>query len=258
MAHVDALETALDAARLSGQILMEHLDMPLEIREKGRRADLVTLADGASERAVVDRLRADFPDASFLGEEGGLQSGVSRERWIIDPLDGTTNFAHGYPIFCVSIAFELEGEVIAAVIYAPAMNELFVAERGNGATLNGQPIHVSTIDSMAASLVCTGFQPAHYERNMHYFDAASKTTQGVRRDGSAALNLAYVAARRFDAFWEFDLHEWDTAAGALIVREAGGRCSTIEDADWSLTSPSVLASNGLVHDECVELFAKVT
>ncbi|HET9393179.1 MAG TPA: inositol monophosphatase family protein [Candidatus Rubrimentiphilum sp.] len=258
MPPVDALKTALDAARLGGQILMEHLEGPLEIREKGRRADLVTLADGASERAVVERLRADFPNASFLGEEGGLQSGESRERWIIDPLDGTTNFAHGYPIFCVSIAFEREGEVIAAVIYAPAMNELFVAERGSGVTLNDLPIRVSAIGSMAASLVCTGFQPAHYERNMQYFDAASKTTQGVRRDGSAALNLAYVACRRFDAFWEFDLHEWDTAAGALMVREAGGRCSTIEGGDWSLTSKSVLASNGIVHDEFVRMFSKVT
>lgn len=237
---------------------MQHLDAPLEIREKGRRADLVTLADGASERVVVDRLRADFPNASFLGEEGGLQTGTSQERWIIDPLDGTTNFAHSYPIFCVSIAFEREGEVIVAVIYAPAMNEWFVAERGRGATFNDRPIRVSAIDSAAASLVCTGFQPAHYERNMQYFDAASKATQGVRRDGSAALNLAYVAAGRFDAFWEFDLHEWDTAAGALLVREAGGRVSTIEDAAWSLTSPSVLTSNGLVHGEFVELFSKVT
>jgi len=237
---------------------MEHLEGPLEIREKGRRADLVTLADGASERAVVDRLRADFPNASFLGEEGGAQTGTSRERWIIDPLDGTTNFAHGYPIFCVSIAFEREGEVTVAVIYAPAMNELFIAQRGSGATLNGKSIRVSAIDSAGASLVCTGFQPSHYQRNMRYFDAASKTTQGVRRDGSAALNLAYVAARRFDAFWEFDLHEWDTAAGALIVREAGGRCSTIEGAEWTPTSPSVLASNGLVHDEFVNLFLTVT
>jgi myo-inositol-1(or 4)-monophosphatase len=258
MPPVDALETALDAARVAGRILMEHLEGPLEIREKGRRADLVTLADGASERAVVDRLRADYPNASFLGEEGGLQSGASTERWIIDPLDGTTNFAHGYPIFCVSIAFEREGEVVVAVIYAPAMSELFVAQRGAGATLNDKAIHVSAIDSVAASLVCTGFQPAHYERNMRYFDAASKTTQGVRRDGSAALNLAYVASRRFDAFWEFDLHEWDTAAGALMVREAGGRSSTIEGGDWSLTSTSILASNGLVHDECVQLFSKVT
>jgi len=257
MPRTDPLETALDAARLAGRILMEHLEGPLEIREKGRRADLVTLADGASERAVVARLRADFPNASFLGEEGGLQSGGSRERWIIDPLDGTTNFAHGYPIFCVSIAFELESEVIAAVIYAPAMNELFVAQRGSGATLNDRPIRVSKIESMAASLVCTGFQPAHYERNMQYFDAASKTTQGVRRDGSAALNLAYVAARRFDAFWEFDLHEWDTAAGALLVREAGGRCSTVEGGDWSLTSTSVLASNGLVHGEVLGVLREV-
>jgi myo-inositol-1(or 4)-monophosphatase len=253
----DPLKTALDAARLAGEVLMKHIDEPLEIREKGRRADLVTLADGASERAVVQRLRADFPQAAFLGEEGGLQAGTSHERWIIDPLDGTTNFAHGYPIFCVSIAFERQGEVVAAVIYAPAMDETFVAERGAGATLNDRPVSVSEIATLSASLVCTGFQPARYERNMRYFDAASQMTQGVRRDGSAALNLAYVASGRFDAFWEFDLHQWDTAAGTLLVREAGGRVSTIEGKDWTLESESVLATNRPVHDESVELFARL-
>jgi len=257
MGRPEPLAIALDAARIAGRVLMQHIDEPLEIREKGRRADLVTLADGASERAVVERLRADFPDATFLGEEGGLQSGTSRERWIIDPLDGTTNYAHGYPLFCVSIAFERDGEVIAAVIYAPAMNECFVAQHGGGATLNERPIAVSEIESMSESLVCTGFQPARYERNMRYFDAASQMTQGVRRDGSAALNLAYVAAGRFDLFWEFDLHPWDTAAGSLIVREAGGRISTIESEDWALESESVLASNGHVHAEASDLFTRL-
>lgn len=257
MSRPEPLEAALDAARIAGGVLMQHIDEPLEIREKGRRADLVTLADGAIERAVVERLRADFPEATFLGEEGGLQSGTSRERWIIDPLDGTTNYAHGYPLFCVSIAFERDGEVIAAVVYAPAMNECFVAQRGGGATLNERPIAVSEIASMSESLVCTGFQPARYERNMRYFDAASQMTQGVRRDGSAALNLAYVAAGRFDLFWEFDLHPWDTAAGSLIVREAGGRISTIENEDWTLESESVLASNGRTHAEASELFTRL-
>ena len=255
---MNPLRTALEAAQLAGAILSSYLHGPLEIREKGRRADLVTLADGAAEKAIAERLRADFPDASFLGEEGGLRQGTSRERWIVDPLDGTTNFAHAYPIFCVSIAFEREGELIAAVVYAPAMNECFVAEHGAGATLNDKPIHVSEIDGIGASLVCTGFQPARYERNMRYFDAASRATQGVRRDGSAALNLAYTACGRFDAFWEFDLNPWDTAAGALLVQEAGGRISTIEGAAWSVESESVLVSNGRVHDECIALFAGVT
>jgi myo-inositol-1(or 4)-monophosphatase len=254
----DPVRTALDAARLAGEVLMKQIGEPLEIREKGRRADLVTLADGASERAVVERLRADFPQAAFLGEEGGLQTGTSRERWIIDPLDGTTNYAHGYPIFCVSIAFERDGEVLAAVVHAPAMHETFVAERGSGATLNDRAIKVSAIERLSASLVCTGFQPARYERNMRYFDAASQMTQGVRRDGSAALNLAYVASGRFDVFWEFDLHQWDTAAGALLVREAGGRVTTIEGNDWTLESESVLASNGrAVHHESVEIFTRL-
>ncbi len=253
----DPLKTALDAARLAGEMLMKHIGGPLEIREKGRRADLVTLADGASERVVVERLRADFPKAAFLGEEGGLQTGSSRERWIIDPLDGTTNYAHGYPIFCVSIAFERDGEVVAAVVHAPAMHETFLAERGGGARLNDRALNVSSIESLSASLVCTGFQPARYERNMRYFDAASQMTQGVRRDGSAALNLAYVASGRFDAFWEFDLHQWDTAAGALLVREAGGRVTTIDGKEWTLESESVLASNGAVHEESVELFTRL-
>jgi myo-inositol-1(or 4)-monophosphatase len=255
MVRPDPLRTALDAARLAGEVQLSYLDRPLEIREKGRRADLVTAADAASEKAVISRLRADFPDASFLGEESGLEKGTSAERWIVDPLDGTTNYAHGYPIFCVSIAFERNGEVITAVVYAPAMKELFVAELGAGAQLNDRPIRVSQIETLSASLVCTGFQPAHYERNMRYFDAASKVTQGVRRDGSAALNLAYVACARFDAFWEFDLHQWDTAAGALLVAEAGGTVTTIEGAPWNAGSASVLATNGEVHAETSRLFA---
>lgn len=251
-------EKALAAAKTAGLILMDHLDGPLQIREKGRRADLVTVADSASERAIVAQLRKDFPDATFLGEEGGLQTGDASERWIIDPLDGTTNFAHGYPLFCVSIAYEKAGMVEAGVVYAPAMNECFVAQRGAGATLNGRPITVSAIPRVSESLVCTGFQPARYERNMRYFDAASKRTQGVRRDGSAALNLCYVACGRFDAFWEFDLHEWDTAAGALIIREAAGCVTTIENASWSLRSESVLATNALLHEEFSQLLMAAT
>ena len=151
------VEKALAASQAAGALLMRHLNGPLQIREKGRRADLVTLADSASERAIVERLRADFPDATFLGEEGGLQSGNPAERWIIDPLDGTTNFAHGYPLFCVSIAYEKDGAVEVAVVYAPAMNECFFAQRGAGATLNGSPIDVSAIQNVSESLVCTGF-----------------------------------------------------------------------------------------------------
>lgn len=252
------VEKALAASQAAGALLMRHLNGPLQIREKGRRADLVTLADSASERAIVERLRADFPDATFLGEEGGLQSGNPAERWIIDPLDGTTNFAHGYPLFCVSIAYEKDEAVEVAVVYAPAMNECFVARRGAGATLNGSPIEVSAIQNVSESLVCTGFQPAKYERNMRYFDAASKRTQGVRRDGSAALNLCYVACGRFDAFWEFDLHEWDTAAGSLIIQEAGGIVTTIDNAPWALTSDSVLATNGRVHEEFSQLLIAAT
>lgn len=250
------LEAAVDAAAAAGELLQAYAGQPLEIREKERRADLVTVADRAAERCIVDRLRAAYPDAAILGEEGGVQPGSSsRDRWIVDPLDGTTNFAHGYPLFCVSIAFEREREVLAGVVYAPAMNEWFLAERGAGATRNGSKLNVSGIRSVGEALVCTGFHPAEMGINAPYFARASSHAQGVRRDGSAALDLAYVAAGRFDAFWEFGLHAWDVAAGALIVREAGGRVTQVDGSPHTVESPSILATNAHVHEGMCELFA---
>lgn len=245
------LAAALEAAVDAGALLMSHRDQPLEIAEKaGRRADIVTAADRASEALVIERLRRRFPHAAFLGEEGGAASGTSGERWIIDPLDGTTNYAHGYPFFCVSIAYEIDGVVTAGVVYAPMLDECFAAERGRGATCNDRPIRVSEVERLADAMVCTGFKPFDYARNGRYFAAASNHAQGVRRDGSAALDLAYTAAGRFDAFWEFDLHPWDVAAGTLIVAEAGGRVTTAGEGPWSLAADSVLVSNGrAVHGE---------
>jgi myo-inositol-1(or 4)-monophosphatase len=245
------LSVAIDAARAAGVLLLEFARRDLAISEKATRGDLVTAADKASEALIVARLREATPHAAILGEEGGASAGESDERWIVDPLDGTTNYAHGYPIFCVSIGYEVAGEMRAGVVYAPALGELYAAERGGGATCNGAPIGVSAIASVADALVCTGFKPAFYDRNGAYFARLSRVAQGVRRDGAAALDLAFVAAGRFDAFWEFDLAPWDIAAGSLIVREAGGSVSAIDGSAFSVDGSSTLASNARVHDEMV-------
>jgi myo-inositol-1(or 4)-monophosphatase len=249
---VNPLTVASELAREAGAMLLERVGGPLEVHEKALRGDLVTSADRASEALIVGRLRRDFPRSAILAEEGDNYRGVRDDRWIVDPLDGTTNYAHGYPLYCVSVAYERSGELIAGAIYAPALDALFAAERGAGATWDGRRIHVSSVGRVADALVCTGFMPARYERNAAEFASLSRRAQGVRRDGSAALDLAFTAAGRFDAFWEFDLHAWDVAAGALIVREAGGTLSAIDGAPFSLDGGSVLASNGRIHAEMVE------
>jgi myo-inositol-1(or 4)-monophosphatase len=248
---VDPLTLAIETATEAGALLQRYLDRPLEIREKADRGDMVTAADRASEALILHRLRDAFPASSVLGEEGGSQRGTSDERWIVDPLDGTTNYAHGYPLYCVSIAYERGGELVCGAIYAPVLGELYAVERGAGATCNGRRLAVSTTPAVAQALVCTGFFPARYERNIEHFARLSHAAQGVRRDGSAALDLAFVASGRFDAFWEFDLHAWDVAAGALMVREAGGRVSAIDGVAFAVEAGSVLASNGVTHDEMI-------
>jgi myo-inositol-1(or 4)-monophosphatase len=255
-----ALATAVAAAQEAGAVLLEHLHRPLAIEEKGRRADLVTIADRASERVIVERLRQEFPDATILGEEGGVYEALRQaqgdraDRWIIDPLDGTTNYAHGYPLFCISIAYERDGEVVAGVIYAPLMNEMFIAQRGKGAFCNGKPIHVSEIASLGEAMLVTGFKPYDYETNAPYFARASNRAQAVRRDGAAALDLAYTAMGRFDGFWEFDLAPWDMAAGLLLVREAGGVVTQSDGSPFDLNGRSIVASNGRIHDELLHMF----
>ena len=244
-----AIETALDAGRL----LIERVGLPLEASEKSGRGDFVTASDRASEAAIVKRLRADFPAATILGEEDGVRYGTSDERWIVDPLDGTTNYAHGYPMFCVSIAYERAGEVVAAALYAPALDELYAAERGAGATRNGTRTYVSATARLAEALACTGFLPGDYDRNAENFARVARAAQGIRRDGTAALDLAFVAAGRFDAFWEFDLKAWDVAAGALLVREAGGTVSAIDGGPFTVGGGSTLASNGRLHAEMLPL-----
>jgi myo-inositol-1(or 4)-monophosphatase len=248
-AAADPLNVAIEIAREAGAILVEYMQRPLRIDEKGRRADIVTDADRASEKLIVERLRAEFPDAAILGEETGAHAGTSQERWIVDPLDGTTNYAHNYPLFCVSIGYERDGVLEAGVVYAPLLDECYTATRGRGAFRNGEPIRVSTIDAVGDALTCTGFHPSNFAINSRYFEAVSNRAQAVRRDGSAALDLAFVACGRFDAFWELELQPWDVAAGTLIVQEAGGVVTQIDGAPSHVDSGSILATNGRVHDE---------
>ena len=245
---MDPLDFVTDLAHRAAELLRGRFDDLHDVVEK-KPHDLVTEADRASEAAIVAGIRAAFPAAAILGEEGGVYAGTSDERGIVDPLDGTTNYAHRYPLFCVSIAYERAGVLEAAAIDAPLMGMRFAARRGAGATLNGEPVRVSTAASVGAALICTGFNPADYDRNGRYFAAMSRRAQGVRRDGSAALDLALVAAGRFDAFWEWDLKPWDVAAGALLIAEAGGRVTAIDGSVLDIAGGSIAASNGRLHAE---------
>ncbi len=213
--------------------------------------DLVTQADRRSEQTIVARLSKYFPDHAIAAEEGHGKDHDAEFRWHVDPLDGTTNFAHGYPCFSVSLALAHRDEVLVGVVYNPIYEELFAGARGEGATFNGNKISVSNVSTLSTSLLCTGF-PVHKRQaspNIHYYYDFTLRSHGVRRDGSAALDLACVAAGRFDGFWAFGLKRWDTAAGVLLVAEAGGRISDFHGAPYALGGPVVLATNGLIHEE---------
>jgi myo-inositol-1(or 4)-monophosphatase len=244
------LEVAVETAREAGALLLAEFDHPVKISYKGE-VDIVTQADRRSEEAIVTRLHTHFPKHAIVAEEGGGSESDSGYRWYVDPLDGTTNFAHGYPCFAVSIGLEEEGELLVGVIYQPVTGELFTAIRDEGAYLNQKRIHVSKVDRLATSLLATGFPSVKRTQNpnIHYYWDFTLRSHGVRRDGSAALDLAAVAAGRFDGFWEFGLHSWDTAAGVLLVREAGGVATRLNGQPYRPGEPEVLASNGLVHAE---------
>jgi myo-inositol-1(or 4)-monophosphatase len=221
--------------------------------------DIVTQADRRSEAAIVARLGRYFPKHAIVAEEGGGQEGDAVHHWIVDPLDGTTNFAHGYPCFAVSIGFEEAGELRVGVIYQPITKELFTASKGEGAFLNEKPIRVSSIDHLSTSLLATGF-PSHKRArhpNIHYYWNFTLRSHGVRRNGSAAMDLACVACGRFDGFWEFGLHAWDTAAGVLLVREAGGTVTTFSGEPYRPGDYETLASNGRIHAELRQLSADI-
>jgi myo-inositol-1(or 4)-monophosphatase len=252
-------------AREAGALLMPYFRQHLKIEYKGE-ADLVTAADRASETLIRERIKQQWPSHDVLGEELGLSDQGSDFRWYVDPLDGTTNFAHGYPVFCVSIALEQrlsgkDGKRIAAVVYDPTRDELFSAEPGKGARLNGEAIHVSKVANLKECLLATGFpsKKRHKNPNIYFYHQITLHTHGVRRAGSAALDLCNVACGRFDGFWEFNLNPWDTAAGVLIVEEAGGKVTRFDGSPFELNSRETVASNGLLHDalqaEFREIFA---
>jgi myo-inositol-1(or 4)-monophosphatase len=250
-------------AREAGALLMHYFHQHLKIEYKGD-ADLVTAADRAAEALIRDRIRAQWPTHDVLGEEQGLSDLGSDYRWYVDPLDGTTNFAHGYPVFCVSMGLErrLSGEPasrVAAVIYDPTRDELFTAEQGRGAWLNGEAIHVSKASTLKESLLATGFpsQKRHKNPNIFFYHQITLHTHGVRRAGSAALDLCNVASGRFDGFWEFNLNPWDTAAGVLILEEAGGKVTRFDGSPFELNSRETVASNGLLHEALLAEFADI-
>jgi len=231
----------------------------LTIEYKGD-VDLVTEADRASEKLIVEHLRSRWPEHGVVGEEGARSGPGADYRWYVDPLDGTTNFAHGYPVFCISIGLVRKDEQIeAGVLYDPTRDEMFSAERGLGATLNGKPIHVSKTTKLAESILGTGFpsHKRHKNPNIHFYHQITLRSHGVRRAGSAALDLANVASGRYDGFWEFNLNPWDTAAGVLLVQEAGGRVTRFDGSPVRLDSREVLASNGSIHQELLTNFEEI-
>ena len=251
------LTFAIETARDAGHILLEKFGRQIGIHKKGD-INLVTEADLASEALIIERIKSYYPKHAILAEEAGeavvMASGNSW-KWIIDPLDGTTNYAHGYPCFCVTIALEHDGEIVIGVTYDPTRNELFAAEKAQGATLNGKPIRVSTTDKLGDSLIVTGFpydfksRPA-FARHLTEFLLQAR---GVRRDGSAAIDMAYVACGRFDGFWEEGLNPWDVAAGKLLIEEAGGQLSYYDGSSLSIYKPPILASNGRIHSQMLEV-----
>ncbi len=250
---MSALErrVAVEAARAAGHLLRAELVGPRHIQYKGSPTNLVTEMDRRAEALILERLGDAFPDDAVLAEETGTRPGRSGRRWIVDPLDGTTNYAHGVPIFAVSIALERAGRVVLGVIYDPHDDALYVAERGRGATVNDQPLAVSETTSLDHSLLTTGFPYNIREtpdNNLVQYAAFSLRSRGVRRFGSAVIDFAWVAAGRFDGFWELRLGAWDVAAGALLVEEAGGRVTNLTGGPLSLEAPAVVASNGRIHD----------
>jgi len=249
------VEIAAEIAAEAGSLLRYYFERRVSFEMKGEY-DLVTEADRASEKLVVERLRQHFPSHSIVAEEGGGQATSSEYRWYVDPLDGTTNFAHSYPVWNVTLGLEQNGEMIAGVVFDPTRDELFTAERGSGAFLNGRKISVSKVTSIRDSLFSTGF-PNHNRAtnpNIRFFHELAQTAHGVRRGGSAAIDLAYVACGRLEGFWEIGLSPWDIAAGVLLVEEAGGRRSDMLGGPHDIRSPHMLTDNGLIHDEVIGVF----
>src|SRR5436190_6109779 len=251
------LNFAIEIARDAGQLLLEKFGRKIKISKKGD-INLVTEADLASEALIIERIKSYYPKHSILAEEAGNAVTIGGEntwKWIIDPLDGTTNFAHGYPCFCVTLALEHDGEIVVGVTFDPTRNELFAAERGQGASLNNKPIRVSQTEKLSEALVVTGF-PYDFKRQSNFARHLTEfllTSRGVRRDGSAAIDMAYIACGRFDGFWEEGLNPWDMAAGVLLIEEAGGQVTGYDNSKFNIYQPPVLASNGLIHSQMIDV-----
>jgi myo-inositol-1(or 4)-monophosphatase len=246
---------AQDVARGAGEILRRNYGRQQKIHFKGE-INLVTDVDRESESYILGRIRETYPDHGVLSEESPERTSGSPYRWIVDPLDGTTNYAHGYPCFCVSVAVEREAKLVAGAVYDPLLEEMFTATPGAGAFRNGQPIAVSTTAQLRKSLLATGFAydvKTSSDNNFDYFRAFVMTGQAIRRDGSAALDLCYLACGRFDGFWELKLKPWDTAAGLLILLEAGGVASRLDGSPYDIRQQELLASNGRIHEQMIEV-----
>jgi myo-inositol-1(or 4)-monophosphatase len=245
-------------AREAGSLVMKHFQAHVKIEYKGD-VDLVTVADRESEALILERIRKQFPTHDVMGEEGTRIETGSDYKWYVDPLDGTTNFAHGYPVFCVSLAVERLGRRVAGVIYDPTRDEMFSAELGSGARFNDKAMRVSVTANLGECLVGTGFpsKKRHKNPNIYFYHQLTLRTHGVRRAGSAALDLCNVASGRYDGFWEFNLNPWDTAAGVLIVEEAGGKVTDFSGGPFEIASRETLASNGLVHNALLHEFKEI-
>ncbi|TAN63071.1 inositol monophosphatase [bacterium] len=251
-------DLAVTAAKSAGAVLKANIGRNLKIEFKGE-IDIVTEMDKKAEDIIIKEIRRHFPDHAILTEESGSCNPEASTKWIIDPLDGTTNYAHGFPVFCVSVAFEEDGEVIAGAVYNPMLDELFSGEKGKGAFLNGQKIAVSKIGVINKSLLATGFPydlRVSKQNNFDHFSNFSVKAQAIRRAGSAALDLSYTACGRFDGFWEMKLKPWDTASAALFVREAGGTLTDFNGNAFSIYTPECLASNSLIHAEMLSILKK--
>jgi myo-inositol-1(or 4)-monophosphatase len=259
--YSDITNCAIDAAKEAGRKLRSGYGTAFQISSKEGKNNLVTEYDHAAEKIIIDMIKERFPEHQILAEESGYSGSEDENQvlWVIDPLDGTVNFAHAIPIFSVSIAAVRNKEILCGVIYHPILDELFVAEKGNGATLNGEAIHVSETKRFENSMLVTGF-PYNVNQNpcgcIDHFVDIIKQGIPIRRLGSAALDLAYVACGRFDGFWEINLHPWDVAAGVLLVQEAGGRISQYNDADYWIDNESILSSNGIIHEDISKVLNK--
>src|SRR5215831_8697868 len=255
------LKLAMDLAREAGEVLKHYATREKQVQFKGR-ANLVTIADKESEALIIRGIHQRFPEHAILAEETGViepNQSSSEVRWIIDPLDGTTNFAHQYPFYCVSIAVEEHGVVTCGAVYDPCRDELFSASRGAGAFLNGEPLRVSDVDRLSHALLLTGFPYDFRERieiPLGMFREFLKESQAVRRGGSAALDLCHMAAGRCDGFWELKLQPWDTAAGGVIAEEAGARITDFSGGPFSIYTKEILASNGRIHAEMQEVLRR--